>query len=94
MIQKRDDATDTERATLTPQEQMVLDKLRQLAAEGKEEVDADFIALADQYLKWSYDDPESLARAAAFMAQDPFQHREVRAINAELAAPETDGEEP
>jgi hypothetical protein len=76
---------------LTPEEQMILDRLCRLAAEGKEEVDAETIALAEKHLKWSFDDPASLERAAYFMAHDPFMIREVRAINEEFACTEGDG---
>jgi hypothetical protein len=75
-------------SVLTPDEQRLLEKLQQLAAEGKEEVDPEVMALADQ-VRWNRDDPASLARAVYFMAHDPFLRREVAVFNAAFPATET-----
>ncbi len=80
-----------DRSFLTPEENSVLEKLQELAKDCKQEVDPEVISLANQFLKWSYDDPASLARAVYFMAHDPFLRREVEAIKAEFAAVEFDG---
>ncbi len=69
---------------LTPQEKVLLEELQQLAAEGKQEVDREMVALASRSLQWHFADAASLARAANFMAQDPFMRREVEAINQEF----------
>jgi hypothetical protein len=89
-ISVRDPVAST---VLTPQERMVLERLQWLATEGKEEADPEVIALADRHIKWSLDDPDSLTRAAFFLAHAPFIQREIKAINAEFSAAEVDGME-
>jgi hypothetical protein len=76
---------------LTPDEQRLLAKLQQLAAERKDEIDAETAELAKKVLHWSWDDPASVERAAYFMAHDPFIRREVEAINREFACADSDG---
>ena len=76
---------------LTPDEQRLLRKLQQLAADGKQEIDAETAELAKLVLHWNWDDPASLERAAYFMAHDPFIHKEVEAINREFTCAEGDG---
>jgi hypothetical protein len=80
-----------EDAILLPEELMILNRLRELAAAGKEEVDAETLVLIDQHIHWSLDDPESLKRSAYFMTQDPFLKREIDQINREFAQTEGDG---
>jgi hypothetical protein len=76
---------------LTPDELMLLQRLQKLASEGCEEIDEETTAMAKRLLKWSWDDPASLERAAYFMAFDPFMRREIEAINREFAPAENDG---
>jgi hypothetical protein len=81
-------------AQLTAEEErlvQVLRLLRQLAPRSQEEVEQFVWSLVGRYLKWSYDDPESMARAAQFMALDPYLRRESAAIGADFAPAMLDG---
>lgn len=89
MIQKTP-ADNTGQNVLTPEEQVLLDKLQQLAAEGCEEVPPELLTLINRTLKWNLSDPASLERALYFTARDPFYQREVGAIDAEFGRAEED----
>ena len=80
-----------EETLLLPEELRVLNRLRELAAAGKEEVDEATIALIDQHIHWEADDPEAMKRAAYFMTQDPFLKREIEQINREFSHADSDG---
>jgi hypothetical protein len=76
---------------LTPDELMLLQRLQKLAAEGCEEIDEETTAMAKRVLKWSWDDPASIERAAYFSGFDPFLRRESDAISKEFAVADNDG---
>jgi len=78
-------------ALQSPQEERIITLIRQLSPSAVQEVE-DFVAfLAARSETWSYADPTATARAAAFMARDPFLRREAEAINAEFSSSESDG---
>ena len=91
MIQKMPAADDSQPNPLTVEEQGILEELQRLAAAGCEEVPPELLDRIEQTVKWSYDDPASLERAAFFMAHDPFLRREAQAINEEFSVADGDG---
>lgn len=91
MTRRRLPGECVEPSILTPEELGILEELRQLAGQGAQEVPVELIARMERCLKWDYDDPASLKRAAYFAAHDPFLRREVATINAEFCVAESDG---
>ena len=76
---------------LTPVEAKVVELLRTLPETAAQEV-VEFAAFkATRRPHWSYDDPESLARAMERMASDPELLREMQAIERDFAPALNDG---
>jgi hypothetical protein len=79
---------------VTTREQDLLKTLRllqEILPDAFDRVEAHVWELVGQNLKWSWDDPDSLRRAAQFMGLDPDIRRESRAITEEFACAEGDG---
>jgi hypothetical protein len=83
-----------ENVPLTPKEHRLIQTLRLLQQAdpvARLQVEEFIWSLVGRQLHWSFDDPASLDRAAAFAALDPTQRREMDAIEADFAAAESDG---
>jgi hypothetical protein len=71
-----------------------LKALRLLSPKDAHLIDQYVLMRASSSLKWSYDDPKSLAVAMDLMANDPFLRKEMEAINREFKCADSDGLEP
>lgn len=83
-----------ESVLLTTEEQRLIQTLRllqQANPEAVQQVEEFLWSLVGRELHWSYDDPASLDRAAAFAALDPALCREIAAIEADFTSAEEDG---
>jgi hypothetical protein len=83
-----------ENVSLTPEEHRLIQTLRLLyrvSPDARLQIEQYVWSLVGQQLRWSFDDPGSLERAAEFSALDPTLRREMEAIEADFALAQNDG---
>jgi hypothetical protein len=78
-------------ASVTTNEQQLLQLIRKLPPAAVEEVRDFTLFLAARHCSWDYSDAASVAEATDLMAADPFMRRELEAMNAEFLVVESDG---
>ena len=83
-----------ENVPLTAEEHRLVQTLRllhQTNPDARRQVEEFIWSLVGRQLHWSFDDPASLDRAAAFAALDPALRREMATVEADFATAESDG---